>query len=92
MEQISNRLVGQCLRDLRKKQRLTQEAVAERLAGDQAFVSKVESGERGVKLGEVFSFAEALDIDAFELIEALRTYRQFQFNFLMQESCERNAS
>lgn len=66
MEQISNRLVGQCLRDLRKKQRLT---------GDQAFVSKVESGERGVKLGEVYAFAEALGIEASELIEALRTYR-----------------
>ena len=75
MEQISNRLVGQCLRDLRKKQRLTQEAVAEHLAGDQAFISKVESGERGVKLGEVFSFAEALGIEASELIEALRTSR-----------------
>ena len=75
MEQISNRLVGQCLRDLRKKQRLTQEEVAELLAGDQAVISKVESGERGVKLGEVFSFAEALGIEASELIEALRTYR-----------------
>ena len=81
MEQISNRLVGQCLRDLRKKQRLTQETVAERLAGDQAFVSKVESGERGVKLGEVYAFAEALGIEASELIEALRTYRQFSSFF-----------
>ena len=92
MEQISNRLVGQCLRDLRKKQRLTQETVAERLAGDQAFVSKVESGERGVKLGEVYAFAEALGIEASELIEALRTYRQFSSFFLMQESYKRCAS
>jgi len=75
MEQISNRLVGQCLRDLRTKQRLTQEAVAERLAGDQAFVSKVESGERGVKLGEIFAFADALGIETFEIIDALSKYR-----------------
>lgn len=75
MEQISNRLVGQCLRDLRIKQRLTQEAVAERLAGDQAFVSKVESGERGVKLGEIFAFADALGIETFEMIDALSKYR-----------------
>ena len=75
MEQISNRLVGKCLRDLRKKQHLTQEVVAERLAGDQSFVSKVESGERGIKLGEVFSFADALDIDVCELIKVLRSYR-----------------
>jgi transcriptional regulator, XRE family len=75
MEQISNRLVGQCLRDLRTKQRLTQEAVAERLAGDQAFVSKVESGERGVKLGEIFAFADALGIETFEMIDALSKYR-----------------
>lgn len=75
MEQISNRLVGQCLRDLRKKQRLTQEAVAERLAGDQAFVSKVESGERGVKLGEIFAFADALGLDTTEMIDALSKYR-----------------
>ena len=75
MEQISNRLVGQCLRDLRTKQRLTQETVAERLAGDQAFVSKVESGERGVKLGEIFAFADALGIETFEMIDALSKYR-----------------
>ena len=75
MEQISNRLVGQCLRDLRTKQRLTQVAVAERLAGDQAFVSKVESGERGVKLGEIFAFADALGIETFEMIDALSKYR-----------------
>lgn len=75
MEQISNRLVGQCLRDLRTKQRLTQEAVAERLAGDQAFVSKVESGERGVKLGKIFAFADALGIETFEMIDALSKYR-----------------
>lgn len=75
MEQISNRLVGQCLRDLRTKQRLTQEAVAERLAGDQAFVSKVESGERGVKLGEIFAFADALGIETFEINDALSKYR-----------------
>lgn len=75
MEQISNRLVGQCLRDLRTKQRLTQEAVAERLAGDQAFVSKVESGERGVKLGEIFAFADALGIETFEMIDELSKYR-----------------
>lgn len=75
MEQISNRLVGQCLRDLRTKQRLTQEAVAERLAGDQVFVSKVESGERGVKLGEIFAFADALGIETFEMIDALSKYR-----------------
>ena len=75
MEQISNRLVGQCLRDLRTKQRLTQEAVAERLASDQAFVSKVESGERGVKLGEIFAFADALGIETFEMIDALSKYR-----------------
>lgn len=75
MEQISNRLVGQCLRDLRTKQRLTQEAVAEHLAGDQAFVSKVESGERGVKLGEIFAFADALGIETFEIIDALSKYR-----------------
>lgn len=75
MEQISNRLVGQCLRDLRTKQRLTQEVVAEHLAGDQAFVSKVESGERGVKLGEIFAFADALGIETFEIIDALSKYR-----------------
>ncbi|MBF1331162.1 MAG: XRE family transcriptional regulator, partial [Megasphaera micronuciformis] len=36
------------------------------------FVSKVESGERGLKLGEVYSYAEALGIDVFKLVEAVR--------------------
>ena len=72
MYEISNRLVGRSLRKLRCDAGLTQVAVAQRLKTPQSFVSKVEIGERGLKLGEVYSYAEALGIDVFKLVEAVR--------------------
>lgn len=73
MYEISNRLVGQSLRRLRRNAGLTQVVVAKRLKVPQSFISKLESGERGLKFGEIYSYAEALDMDVFQLVEAVRT-------------------
>lgn len=48
------------LRELRKRQRLTQEQVAERLAKPQSFVAKYERGERKLSAIEFIDVVRAL--------------------------------
>ena len=57
------------LRDARKKQRVTQGDMAERLGNTQSFVSKCERGERRIDLVEFVEFAEALQIGPRELLD-----------------------
>ena len=62
MDSRTDILVGSSLRQIRKRQGLTQVQVAERLSVPQSFVSKVESGERRLLLREAYSYADALGI------------------------------
>lgn len=61
MYEIANRLVGKVLRKLRMESGLKQDQVAARLGINQSMVSKFESGERSLHLGEVYADAKALD-------------------------------
>lgn len=60
--------MGENLRTVRIGQGVTQVELARRLDTPQSFVSKIESGERALKLYEVYWYAEALDIPADELV------------------------
>ena len=60
MYEIADRLVGKVLRRLRTESGLKQEKVAARLGTNQPMISKFESGERSLHLGEVYAYAEAL--------------------------------
>lgn len=60
MYEIADRLVGKVLRRLRTESGLKQEQVAARLGTNQPMISKFESGERSLHLGEVYAYAEAL--------------------------------
>lgn len=60
MYEIADRLVGKVLRKLRIESDLKQEQVAARLGTNQSMISKFESGERSLHLGEVYAYAEAL--------------------------------
>jgi transcriptional regulator with XRE-family HTH domain len=57
---IADRLVGKVLRKLRMESGLKQNQVADRLGTSQSMISKFESGERSLHLGEVYAYAEAL--------------------------------
>lgn len=57
-----NRAIGKGLRDKRTKLNLTQEQLAERLGKIQSYVSKTEQGERSLHVAEVFSYADALEL------------------------------
>lgn len=67
-----NRIVGGNLRTVRVGQGVTQVELARRLDTPQSFVSKVESGERALKLYEVYWYADALEMDAEELVRRAR--------------------
>jgi transcriptional regulator with XRE-family HTH domain len=64
------RWVIEQLIEARKKQTLTQQAVADKLGKPQQFVSRYETGERRLDIFEFMDVATALDIDALALIGA----------------------
>ena len=66
-----NIFVGRALRDLRGNAGMTQEQVASKLCAPQSFVSKIETGERALKLSEVYDYAKALDVKVTELVEVV---------------------
>ena len=69
METNTNRIAGHELRKLRKKAGLSQADVAKRLATPQSFVSKVETGDRALRLVEIYAYAQALGVEAVELVD-----------------------
>ncbi|APR52118.1 helix-turn-helix domain-containing protein [Sphingomonas koreensis] len=62
------RWVIEQLIDARKKQTLTQQAVADKLGKPQQFVSRYETGERRLDIFEFMDVATALGVDALALI------------------------
>jgi transcriptional regulator with XRE-family HTH domain len=60
--------------EARKKTGLSQAQLARRLSRPQSFVSKFERGERRLDIIEFKTIAEALDLDAVQLIR--RLYRE----------------
>ncbi len=71
MINVINRHVGQALKELRRQSGKTQEQIASLLSVPQSFVSKVETGERSLKLYEAYAYADALGIDVAELVAAV---------------------
>jgi len=59
------------LAEERRRQNLTQEALAQRLGTHKQFVSRVELGERRLDVVEFVDFARALGMDARELLSGL---------------------
>ena len=55
-----NMILGDCLREARKKAGLTQDKLAKRLGTVQSTISKAETGERTFPLVEIFDYIEAL--------------------------------
>lgn len=66
------RWVIEQLIETRKRQALTQQAVAEKLGKPQQYVSRYETGDRRLDIFEFVDVATALDIDALALVAAAR--------------------
>lgn len=73
MDIVANKICGTCLAELRKSVGLTQVNLAERLGVPQSFISKVETGERSLKLYEQFDYAAALGIEVHDLVSAVES-------------------
>ncbi|HGM6329444.1 TPA: helix-turn-helix domain-containing protein [Stenotrophomonas maltophilia] len=63
------------LKAARKRARVTQIELAERLGNTQTFVSKCERGERRIDAVELVEFAEAMGVDPQELLDEYLTQR-----------------
>ena len=82
MDTNLNRAIGRELKAMRTDENLTQARVAGKLGKPQSYVSKLESGERSLRLSEVYDYAAALGIplDAFtRRVEAcIKDYRRLK--------------
>ena len=69
----ANRTCGKCLSQIRREQGITQVELAKKLGVPQSFISKVETGERSLRVYEQFAYAEALGISVEDLVRRLET-------------------
>ena len=67
----ANRTCGKCLSQIRREQGITQVELAKKLRVTQSFISKVETGERSLRVYEQFAYAEALGITVGVLVQRL---------------------
>ena len=67
----ANRTCGKCLSQIRREQGITQVELAKKLGVPQSFISKVETGERSLRVYEQFAYAEALGITVGVLVQRL---------------------
>lgn len=72
MEKETNLCVfGKRLRTLRKKNRLTQAQLAEKIDVSTNFIGMVERGKRNTTVDKVFKIAKALDITLSQFFDTL---------------------
>ena len=67
---MSNKKIGELLRDLRESKGLLLREVASKMNMDQALLSKIERNERRPTKDQIPLFAEAFDVQANELMVA----------------------
>ena len=65
------RTLGKALRELREQAGLTQEGLAARVDIGATYVSQVENGHRGIRWHTLLAFLQALDVDLYQLAEAI---------------------
>lgn len=69
--QTINKRLEKALMKARKEAGLTQIDVAKRLKKPQSFVSKYETGERKLTVGDFLAVCEAINIDHFSLLKRI---------------------
>ena len=62
-------IVGKNVRKYREKKGISQEALADLAGVHRTYVTKVEQGKTNISVVNIFRIAEALDVEAKELLE-----------------------
>ena len=65
------RIVGEKIRDLRKRAELTQEKLAEKADLHHNFIGEVERGNMDISLGSLVKIAQALSVHVRDLVDEL---------------------
>jgi len=60
-------LIGDFLRNLRKKKKLTQEQLAELMKIDKSYITKIENNLKETRFGTIRRYVEALDVNRMSL-------------------------
>jgi HTH-type transcriptional regulator/antitoxin HipB len=63
--------VGRALRELRKRTGLTQEQVAERMGTSSTYLSRLEAGQRDIRLSTILRLLDALGADLHRLADVI---------------------
>jgi transcriptional regulator with XRE-family HTH domain len=63
--------IGGALRELRKQAGLTQEQVAERMSTSSTYLSRLEAGQRDIRLSTILRLLDALGTDLHQLAYAI---------------------
>jgi transcriptional regulator with XRE-family HTH domain len=71
MTSPDQRAVGRALRELRKRAGLTQEQVAEQMGTSSTYLSRLEAGQRDIRLSTVLRLLDAVGTDLHQLADAL---------------------
>lgn len=59
------------MREERLKQKLSQEALAEKADLHRTYIGMIERGEKNITLGNIIKIAAALDVSVSDLVEGL---------------------
>lgn len=65
---------GLVVKEMRKAQRLSQEALADEAHLDRTFISQLETGNKQASLTTIFRLAAALRVEASDLIRRVEDY------------------
>ncbi|HJZ36881.1 MAG TPA: helix-turn-helix transcriptional regulator [Solirubrobacterales bacterium] len=74
-QERARQVFGDNLRRLRQKAGLSQEALGERAGLHRTHIGYLENGDRLPKLDTIYILAEALDVDAGELLAGFKSSR-----------------
>lgn len=71
------KLVGARIRELRKTQGLSQEALGEKAGFHFSYVGAIERGEKNISLLNLGKLAKALDVGVYQLFSAVQEYEKY---------------
>ena len=87
-------IIGQRLKEARKKKNLTQDKLSEKMGVSIAYLSKVETGKVHINLERLSQICSILNITEGEILNGVsnnsNSYLHYEFNELLKKSSPKN--